>query len=377
MKFNEYLKNSLNQIKEKNLYRERFILDKNIINFCSNDYLGLKDNEYTKQKLKEFIKDLPVGSGASALVSGYYEIQKNLEQNLSNLKDTESSIVVGTGYMANIGLISAITTEEDIIFSDEYNHASIIDGIRLSKAKKFIYKHKDIEDLENKIKENKTKGNIFIITDGVFSMEGDIAPLKELYQIAKIYDAVLIIDDAHATGIIGNGKGSLFEFNIKPDENIIQVGTLSKAIGSFGAFISGSKLLIDFLVNKARPVIFSTALSPVQNFISLINLEIMQKEEFRRKELFEKSKYFATKLKEIGFNIEFHNTPIFSIILKDEKKALIWRDYLLKNNIFIQAIRPPTVPIGSSRLRITISYSHKYEDIDRLLDILSFMKENL
>lgn len=282
--FKRFLDSSLTQQKHIGLYRERILIPEDVIDFSSNDYLGLKDNPSTKQKLCQFIEKLSLGSGASALISGYTQIQRELEDFLAKFKETESCIVVGSGYMANIGLLQAITEPEDIIFSDQLNHASIIDGIRLSKAKKIIYNHLDLNQLEEGLRKNKTSGKKIIVTDSVFSMDGDIAPLKELTYLSEKYDTVLIIDEAHATGVLGKeGKGTLNYFNIKPSENIVQIGTLSKAVGSYGAFICGTKLLIDFLVNKMRSVIFTTALSPVQNFISLENLKILKEDSVRRK----------------------------------------------------------------------------------------------
>jgi glycine C-acetyltransferase/8-amino-7-oxononanoate synthase len=367
MKFEKFLEKEIEILKEKKLYRSRIILSDKVINFSSNDYLGLKDSFSTKNKLCKNIKNLSLGSGASTHVSGYVDVQKELEEELANFKESESCIVVGSGYLANLGLISSITTEKDIIFSDELNHASIIDGIRLSKAKKVIYKHNNIEDLEKKLKENNSEGNIFIITDGVFSMEGDIAKLDKLYKIAKEHDAVLIIDDAHATGILGEGKGTIFHYNLKPDKNIIQMGTLSKAVGSYGAFICGSKILIEYLINKMRTAIFTTALSPVQNFISLENLRIIKNSPERIKNVLEKAQYLYKNLKDINYEVRYFGVPIISLITKTEEKALEFRDKLLKKGFFIQAIRPPTVPEGESRLRITLSYNHKYEEIDELI----------
>lgn len=367
--FKEFLEKSLEDIKNKHLYRQRLIIPEDFINFSSNDYLGLKDNPITKEKLKENLDKLSLGSGASVLVSGYTQIQKDLEDFIANFKQTESCIIVGSGYMANVGLIQALTGSEDVIFSDELNHASIIDGIRLSKAKKVIYKHLDLNDLEEKLKKTYTKGRRYIITDGVFSMEGDIAPLDKIVELANRYDAVLIVDDAHGTGITGDGRGTLFHFGLKPQENIIQIGTLSKAVGSYGAFICGCKILTDFLINKMRSVIFTTGLSPIQNFISLENLKILQSENFRRIDVLQKAKYVYEGL---GLDIKFYGTPILSYIVKSEEKAIKIRDNLMKNKIFIQAIRPPTVPPGTSRLRITVSYKNSYEEINKLIDILKF-----
>ncbi len=365
---NEFLKKELEYMKSIERYRKRFLLKENTIDFSSNDYLGLKDDEDTKKHLCKKIKELSLGSGASQLVSGYTDIQKELEEFLALFKETEECIVVGSGYLANVGLIQAITTEKDVIFSDELNHASIIDGIRLSKAKKVIYRHRDLNDLEDKLKKIKPQRLPFIITDGVFSMEGDIAPIKELYFLVEKYNGVLIVDDAHSTGILGNGKGTLFEYGIKPTENIIQMGTLSKAVGSYGAFICGTKTLIEYLINKIRTGIFSTALSPVQNFISLENLKKIVNEPFRRENVLKKAKYLSESLRKIGYNVSFSGTPILSLVLGSDKRAVYFRDRLLEKGFFIQAIRPPTVPEGTSRLRITVSYKHYDEDIEKLIE---------
>ncbi len=370
MKFESFLKETLGQIKAESLYRKRLILPEGVINFSSNDYLGLKDEVLTKQKLCEHLKNLSLGSGASTHVSGYISVQEKLEKELTSFKETEDCIVVGSGYLANVGLISSISTEKDIIFSDELNHASIVDGIRLSKAKKVIYRHNDIEDLEKKLKKNKTDGNIFIITDGVFSMEGDIAPVDGLYKLAEKYDSILVIDDAHATGIIGNGKGTIFHYGLKPNSRIIQMGTLSKAVGSYGAFICGTKLLIDFLINKMRTAIFTTALSPVQNFISLENLKLIQNQPERRKNVLEKAKYLYENIKNLNYSVKYYGVPIISLITKTPEKAVELRDKLLEKGFFVQAIRPPTVPEGESRLRITLSYNHTYEEIDGFIKVL-------
>ncbi|RMD46808.1 MAG: aminotransferase class I/II-fold pyridoxal phosphate-dependent enzyme, partial [Aquificota bacterium] len=232
-----------------------------------------------------------------------------------------------------------------------------------------IYKHNDVNDLEDKLKKNIPERLSFIITDGVFSMEGDIAPLKDIVFLAKKYNSVVIIDDAHATGVLGEGKGTLFHYGLKPDENIIQVGTLSKAVGSYGAFICGSNTLIDFLTNKMRTGIFSTGLSPVQNFISLSNLRILIEDNYRRENLFEKVSYLYKKLKDSGVEINFYGTPILTYIVGDDKTAIEIRDKFLEHGIFIQAIRPPTVPEGTARLRITVSYKHEWKDIKKLIKI--------
>ncbi|WP_457626536.1 8-amino-7-oxononanoate synthase [Persephonella sp.] len=376
MGFNDFLKKELEKIRDNNLYRERIVLDRDIIDFSSNDYLGLKDNQTTKEKLCKRIQDISLGSGASPLISGYTRIQHELEVFLSEIKETESCLVVGSGYLANTGLIQAVTTENDIIFSDRYNHASIIDGIRLSRAEKVIYRHNDMNDLEEKLKKSNCTGNRFIVTDGVFSMEGDTASLKDLKFLSDRYNAVLIIDDAHGTGITGEGRGTVYHFGIKPDENLIQVGTLSKAVGSYGAFICGTYELINFLINRMRTQIFSTALSPVQNFISLENLTLMMREPERREKVLKLSKLLYDKAKEEGIALNYHGTPILTLIVGEEKKAVEIRNRLLENGIFVQAIRPPTVPQGSSRLRITVSCKHSENDINLLVKSLKNILES-
>ncbi len=370
------MEKQLEELKKKNLYRTRPVVPHNVKNFSSNDYLGLKECEKTKKALIQQIEKLSLGSGASALVSGYTNIQKKLEEEISKLKGTQSCLVVGSGYLANTGLIQAVAGEDDVIFSDSLNHASIIDGVRLSKARKVIYRHCDMNDLEDKLKKYGKGRFLFIVTDGVFSMEGDTAPLKELKYFADRYGAVLIIDDAHGTGVLGNGRGTLFHYGIQPEDNIIQVGTLSKALGSYGAFICGSKTLIDYLINRMRTQIFSTALSPIQNFISLKNLQVMEEEPFRREKVLKLAEHLYIKSKEAGINLNYHKTPILTLITGSEDKALFLRDRLLEKGFFIQAIRPPTVPEGSSRLRITISYKLTENDINLLVEHLKSIMES-
>jgi len=373
MDFKDYILVELKILKEKFLYRERKVLDKNIIDFSSNDYLGLKDCVKTKEKLKENLINLFLGSGSSTFVSGYFDIQKELEEYLAKFKNTEACFVIGSGYLANIGVIPALANENSSIFSDELNHASIIDGVRLSKAKRYIYRHKDLNHLEDLLKKDDKKFK-FIITDAVFSMEGDIADIPSLKYLADKYNGILIIDDAHGTGVLGNGYGTLAYFGINPQENIIQIGTLSKAIGSYGAFVCGSKYIIDYLLNKVRPAIFSTAISPIQNFISLENLKLIDKDKSLIKKLFDNINFFIDKLKENNLPIKYFGTAILTYILGSEEKVLKVRDYLLKNGVFIQAIRPPTVPKNTARLRITVSAKHSKDDILKTIKLLKEYK---
>lgn len=369
---NSFLENSLREIKACGLYRERIILPSTVVDFSSNDYLGLRNNTLTKEKLCKWIDSIPLGSGASALISGYHPIQKELEIFLSDFKQTQGCLVVGSGYMANVGLIPAISQEGDVIFSDQLNHASIIDGIRLSKAKKVIYKHCDLEDLESKIKSIDTKGKRVIITDAVFSMEGDVAPIDKLIEICRKYDAILIVDEAHSTGVLGKeGRGIFSHFRITPTENTILMGTLSKAVGSFGAFICGTRLLIEYLINRMRSVIFTTALSPVQNFISLQNLKILKENSSLRERLFENVRLFLKLTQENGIKVNNFGTPIFTYTVGEPQKVISLRDKLLERGFYVGAVRPPTVPEGTSRLRITITSAHSKEEIISFINTLS------
>lgn len=401
------LKEELGELENNNLDRTvndlRFIsstkaIDENgkeYLVFGTNNYLGLTHHPDVKKASKEAIIH-GTGSTGSRLTTGASFEARELENNISEFKNTESTLIFNTGYMANLGVIYALTKENDLIFSDELNHASIIDGTRISKAKVRVYRHRDTDDLErliqielkelenknikthenqsniNRIDENNEyQSNFFIVTDGVFSMDGDIAPLPELVEIANEYNCTLIIDDAHATGVIGKtGKGTVEYFKdetgIDLSESVdLQIGTLSKALASEGGFVCGKQAYIDYLINKSRPFIFSTALSPSTMASANAALSLLKENgKDYLKNLNENTKLMRKLLTDAGLNIVYGETPIIPIIVGSAESANELSDELKKEGILVSAIRPPSVPKGESRLRLTIIATHTKEEIE-------------
>jgi 8-amino-7-oxononanoate synthase len=373
-------------LKKKGLLREindrnspqgsRITIDgKEYINFSSNDYLGLANHPYVIKSANEAIKKFGLGSGASRLLCGGSILHTELEKKIAKFKGTESALIFNSGYSANTGIIPAIAGDGDVIFSDELNHASIVDGCRLSRAKTIVYGHKDIVQLEKLIKEEKAKRKI-IVTDSIFSMDGDIAPLEDIYNLCltqnsklKTQNLILYIDDAHGTGVLGNGKGSLKHFGIKPEPWIIQMGTFSKALGSLGAFVAGSKDVIDWILNTARSFIFSTALPPCVVAASITAVELIEKNPELIKKLWANRDRAAKELTRLGYDISMSETPIIPIRTGSIEETLRLSRHLLKKGIYAPAIRPPTV--REPRIRITVTAGHTDEDIEKLITILS------
>jgi 8-amino-7-oxononanoate synthase len=365
-------------LKEKRLFREIQDLtspqgskikfgEKEYINFSSNDYLGLSTHPYVIDRAKKAIDEYGYGSGASRLLGGGSILHKKLEVKVAQFKNTEAALIFNSGYSANTGIIPVITDEDSTIFSDELNHASIIDGCRLSKAKTMVYRHKDLTHLEELLRKEDERRKI-ILTDTVFSMGGDIAPLEGIFDICKNYNAVLYIDDAHGTGILGNGKGALSHFNIKPEPWLIQMGTFSKAIGSFGAFIAGSPDVIEWVINNARSFIFSTTLPPCIVAASTAALELIEGDSELIKRLWANRNEVAHLLNDIGYDIMESETPIIPIRTGTIENTLKISRHLYKKGIFAPAIRPPTVK--EPRIRITVTAAHTDEDIERLIEAL-------
>lgn len=349
------------------------------INFSSNDYLGLANQPAITEAAKKALDKYGFGSGAARLLSGGTELHSALEKKIAEFKGAETALLFNSGYTANISVIPAIAGEGDVIFSDELNHASIIDGCRLSRAKKVIYRHRDVEHLSELIKKEKGKRKI-VITDTVFSMDGDIAPLKDIYELCCFFNSklsppdsiLLYIDDAHGTGVLGNGKGALSHFGIKPDSQIIQMGTFSKALGSYGAFIASNKNVIQWLTNTARGFIYSTALPACVAAASIEALEALQKEPMLMKKLWQNRGRLFKGIKALGFDTMNSETPIIPIVVGGTDTTLQFSELLTNHNIYAPAIRPPTVKIP--RLRVTVTAAHTEEDIDKLLKVLSFAK---
>ena len=368
----------------------RIIIDgEEYINFSSNDYLGLADHPLIIEAAKRAIAKYGFGGGGSRLLSGGTGLHRELEKMIAELKGTDSALLFNSGYTANISAIPAIADEGDVIFSDELNHASIVDGCRLSKAKKVIYKHGDINHLSELIKKENGNKKV-VITDTVFSMDGDIAPLKDIYELCCFLNSklstpnsiLLYIDDAHGTGVLGKGHGALAHFNIKPEPFITQMGTFSKALGSYGAFIAAQKDVIDWLINTARGFIYSTALPACVIAASIEALRILEGESALLGKLRQNRKRLFKGIGDLGFDTLKSETPIIPIIppypplakggeggLSDVETTMKFSEHLMKNHIYAPAIRPPTVK--TPRIRFTVTAAHTEKDIDKLLEALS------
>ena len=379
------LKEELDELKTNNLLRTvddlRFISSTKAIDndgneflvFGTNNYLGLTHHPDVIKAAQE-TSEYGTGSTGSRLTTGTSYEARELESNISEFKNVESTLIFNTGYMTNLGVIYALTKENDVIFSDQLNHASIIDGTRISKAKVRVYKHKDTKDLENLILdeiESNNDGNLFIVSDGVFSMDGDIAPLPELVEIANKYSCTLIIDEAHATGVIGKtGKGTVEYYKDKTGIDLtesvdLQIGTLSKALASEGGFVCGKQVYIDYLINKSRPFIFSTALSPatIASANAALNLLKENSEEYLSN-LNENTGLMRKLLNDSGLNVVDGETPIIPIIIGPADLANRFSKKLEKEGILVSSIRPPSVPKDMSRLRLTVIATHTKEEIE-------------
>ncbi len=340
--------------------------NREFIMMASNNYLSLTYDLRVQQAAKYAVEQYGTGSGGARLTSGTFPLFNELELGIADFKHTEQALVFNTGYMANVGTITALMNKNSVIISDELNHASIIDGCRLSGAHIERYKHKDVEHAEYILKNYKSAYKM-IITDGVFSMDGDIAPLDKLYELGKEYNALLMVDDAHSTGVLGNGRGTAHHFGLTDVD--VQLGTLSKALGSVGGYVAGRKELIEYLVNYSRSFIFSTALSPADIGAALEALTIVKNEPLVVEQLNENTAYMANKLQSMGIECD-DETPIFPIIVGDNERALSLAYELELRGIIITAIRPPTVPVGESRLRMTVTAAHSQEQLDYVANTL-------
>jgi len=334
---------------------------------CSNDYLGLANHPAVKEAAMRAVEEWGLGAGASRLVSGTMPPHLALEERLAAFKQTEAALLFNSGYHANLGCITALCNRTTEVFSDRLNHASITDACVLSRARVRRYANRDVNGLERLLKKSIAKTKV-IITDGVFSMDGTIAPLVDIAGLLDRYGATLIVDDAHATGCLGeHGRGTLEHLGVKHPA-IIQMGTLGKALGSFGAFIVGDKNLIDLLVSKSRPFIYTTALPPAIAAAAIAAVDIVEAEPQRRARLHENAAFFRNGLIRAGFDTLGSETQIVPILTKDAGRTMEFSRRLLKRGVFIQGIRPPTVPSGSSRLRASISAAHTKAGLDAALN---------
>jgi 8-amino-7-oxononanoate synthase len=376
----------LSQLEQKRLFRRVIEIDSydgprvtingsDMLLLCSNDYLGLANHPALRQAATQAMERHGFGAGASRLVSGTSSVHRSLEDRLALFKGTEAALLFNSGYAANTGIIPAIAGTGDVILSDSLNHASIIDGCRLSKAEVRVYRHKDAGHVEMLLKKGMNARRKLIVTDGVFSMDGDIAPLKDLAALSEKYDAILMVDDAHGTGVLGKtGRGTVEHFGLSGRVHI-QMGTLGKAFGSFGAYAAGSTDLINFLINKSRSLIYSTALPPSVCAASLAAINIVEQDTERRERLWKNCSRFVNGLKSIGISTGDSETPIIPIVIGDPGRALKAAEKLFEYGIYAPAIRPPTVPANAARIRTTVTAAHTERDIDSALDIFRRLRQ--
>ena len=383
--FNNWLINEVNGIKKKNLHRKLIEIEssmspeisigkKKYIQFASNNYLGMTTKRQVISRSSKILEKYGTGTGGSRLVTGTSDLHNKLESKIAKFKKTQDAIIFSSGYLANIGVISSIARKGDLIFSDELNHASLIDGARMSKANIIIYRHCDMTHLEDELKKIKPNVRKIIITDSVFSMDGDIAPLDEIVSLSKRYNCISMIDEAHATGVLGkDGSGASEMFGVQKNIDIC-MGTLSKAVGSVGGYVAGSKVFIDFLKNRARSFIFDTSLPASNLMTSIVAIENIQKSKKLREKLFFNINSITNFLKENNFEYVSSGTPIIPIIFGSEIKTLKISKFLFDNGIYIPAVRPPSVPKGSSRIRITLMSNHTLKHINKLKALLKKLK---
>ncbi len=377
-----YLEQELALLKEKGLYNTIDILEgangaiievagKNLINLASNNYLGFADRVELKQACIDATNRYGVGAGAVRTINGTLRIHQELENKIAEFKGTEAAVAFQSGFNCNMGAISAIMTKEDAILSDELNHASIIDGCRLSGAKIIRVKHQDMNDLEEKAKEAVNSGKynkIMYITDGVFSMDGDVANLPDMIPIAEKYGLITYVDDAHGSGVMGKGAGTVKHFGLQQKIDM-QMGTLSKAIGVVGGYVAGSKSLIDWLKSRGRPFLFSTSLTPGAAGAALASIQLMQDHPELVEKVWENAIYFKEELKKIGYDIGVSETPITPVILGDESLTQQFSKKLIENGLYVKPIVYPTVPLGTGRVRNMPTAAHTKEMLDHAVAI--------
>ncbi len=346
------------------------IAGKTCLCFCSNNYLGLANDARVKEAARNAIEKYGWGTGASRLISGTMRLHRELEERIAQFKGTKGSMVFATGYMANVGAISALVGAGDAVIIDRLNHASIIDGCRLSGAKMLVYRHGDTKSLESVLSGAHGYKRRLIVTDGVFSMDGDICPLPDIVTLAKRYDAMVMVDEAHATGVMGETGRGVVEYYGLEGQVDVEMGTLSKALGGMGGYVAGSKELIAYLQNKCRSFVYTTAPPPAACAAAIEALNIIEKEPERRERLWKNVEHLKKSLTTMNLPMTNSASQIMAVIVGEASKAVAKSKKLYRKNILIPAIRPPTVPKGSSRLRISVMSEHEREDLDRLVSLL-------
>jgi glycine C-acetyltransferase len=390
-----YLESELDELRAKNLYRPLRLISgpqavhstvdgRAVISLSSNNYLGLTTHPRLKEAALNAVRDLGVGTGAVRTIAGATELIDELERRLADFKHVEAVLTLQSGLTANSGTIPAITTEADLIVSDELNHASIIDGVRLSKASRAVFPHRDVDGLEKVLREARSSGGpkgayraILVITDGVFSMDGDIAPLAGICEVSERYEAAVMVDDAHASGVLGrNGRGTVDHFDLHGRVDI-QVGTLSKAIGVMGGYIAGRQHLKDFLTQRCRTLLFSTSQPPAVAAACIAAIDVLEQEPERLERLWDNTRFFKKGLQDLGFDTGISETPITPVIAGDEQKAQELARRLFELGVFATSVVYPTVPLGKARVRTIVSSEHSRDDLQACLDAFATVGREL
>jgi 8-amino-7-oxononanoate synthase len=373
--FYQELARDLRELQDKNLFRGLRtvsgppaewveIAGKRLLNLSSNNYLGLAGHPLLKKGALEAVERLGCGATASRLIVGNFDLYEEAEKELADFKNTEAALIFNSGYTANVGIITSLVTKGDLVLSDKLNHASIIDGILLSKADYIRYQHRDLSSLEKALDQAKGYRRKLIVTDTVFSMDGGFAPLPEIVALKEHYGAILMIDEAHGGGIFGDHGRGVAEFYDVAKKVEVNMGTLSKAFGCAGAYVAGKKILIDYLLNKARSLIFTTGLPPAVVGSILAALQVVRTEKWRREQVLFKAAWMRERLQAAGFNLLNGQSQIIPVIIGDNETTLEFSRRLMAANILAVAIRPPTVPANSARLRLTVMATHREEDLE-------------
>ncbi|MDH5354987.1 MAG: 8-amino-7-oxononanoate synthase [Gammaproteobacteria bacterium] len=365
--------------REAGLYRKRRVIasaqsvhsvvdGQHLLSFCSNDYLGLASHPEIKKAFIHAVEHYGVGSGSAHLISGHSQLHHDCEQRLAEFTGRDRALLFSNGYMANLAIASALVGRKDIVFQDKLNHASLIDAAKLSGAKFRRYRHNDIAQLETQLQGSQEYPHKLLMTDGVFSMDGDCADMQKISRLCLDYDAYCMVDDAHGFGVLGERGGGLLQAQGLTQQQVpVLMATLGKAAGTAGAFVAGSAGLIETLIQQARPYIYTTAAPPAIAAATLRSLDIIEKENWRREKLAELIQYLRQALSNLDYDLMPSTTPIQPIVIGDNNRALEMSERLLQRGFLVTAIRPPTVPVGSARLRITLSAEHGKADIDLLL----------
>src|ERR1700689_5211750 len=384
-----YLTDQLDDLKAKGTHFTLRVLDdeqapvctfdgKKVINLASNNYLGLTTHPQLREAALEATRKYGVGSGAVRTIAGTMKIHMELEEKIARFKNVEACVVFQSGFAANAGTVSAVLGKDDFIISDALNHASIIDGARLSKAKILVFRHKDIAHAEEQLASIKSEpGKKLLITDGVFSMDGDIGPLPALCDLAEKYGAIMMVDDAHASGVLGrNGRGTIDHFKMHGRADI-QVGTLSKAIGALGGFVCGPRHFIDFLYHRARPFLFSTSHPPAVAAACIAAFDVLEQEPERIQKLWDNTRYLKQGLTSAGFNTGVSETPITPVIVGEARMAHALSAALFEEGVLVTGIGFPTVPEGKARVRTIVTATHTREELDRALEVFARVGKKL